>query len=255
MSDDPKHKAQPAASRQLEEPAYLEEPAQLEELARRMRGSLASLRAAGEALERFPGMEAEQRRRLHGVVADESSRLGELVDALEHLAAGTAHGDHRPTSAGDLLQLIQEAIAPAGMELRIQSSEGSFSAPGGAQLEIHRELLAAAFHGFATALRKDFAVVRCRLGTTEIDHHWLLDWSWLPDPLDTDRLQDWQGAALETGHEAPALRSVAREHGGEAWFDLDRSAGDAGRRAHVRVLLPLSAAQNIPESNPESNQP
>jgi signal transduction histidine kinase len=231
MSDDAGRKRQP------DQP---ERSAQLEELTQRMRGSLASLRAAGEALERFPGMEAEQRRRLHDVVADESSRLGELVDALERMATGTAHGDHRPTRADDLLQWIQDAIARSGIAAEVDADGHLSSELEAARLEIHRETLTAAFHAFATSLRKDFAVVRCRLGTTEIDHHWLLDWSWLPDPLETGRLQDWQGAALETGDEGPALRAVARDHGGEAWFDLDRNADNGGRRAHVRVLLPLS---------------
>ncbi|MCB1053999.1 MAG: hypothetical protein KDD11_00625, partial [Acidobacteria bacterium] len=60
------------------------------------------------------------------------------------------------------------------------------------------------------------------------------------EATDAARLQDWQGQALEDEESGPSLRTAARDHGGEAWFDLDRSPGADGRRAHVRVLLPLA---------------
>jgi hypothetical protein len=212
----------------------------LEHLARLMRGSLASLRAAYETLERFPDMAAEQRRRLHGVVADESGRLAELVTRLERLARGARSGERRRTTAGELLDRLREAVARPGLE----PAAADFSqATLALELDLDHDAMAAAFGGVAAALRKDFAVVRCRLGGEEVDRHLLLDWAWRPDPADAPRLQDWQGDALEHGRDAPSLRRTARDHGGEAWFDLDRRPEAEGRRAHVRVLLPLAGVE------------
>lgn len=205
----------------------------VEELARRMRGALGSLRAASEALERFPAMGVDDRRRLQGIVVDEASRLAALVDRLESLAA--PHGDRRRVPARELLAEIRDAIAQRGLE--VESAEAEKSALA-VELLVDRSALVAAYRGFAAALRKDFAVVDCRLRVERIEGHWMIDWAWQPDPSDLARLPDWQGEALESGS-APSLRGTARDHGGEAWFDLDREPRPEHRRAHVRVLLPL----------------
>ena len=214
-----------------------ERPRDTERLARLMRGSLASLRAAAETLARFPEMPAEQRRRLHRVVAEESARLAKLVDRLERLAGGANRGERRRTTAGELLTRLRDALSRPGLEPAAAESE---EATLGLELDLDHEAIAAAFGGVAAALRKEFAVVRCRLGGEEIDRHLLLDWAWRPDPADAPRLQDWQGEALEQGQDAPSLRQTARDHGGEAWFDLDRHPEPEGRRAHFRILLPLA---------------
>lgn len=207
----------------------------IDRLARRMRGSLASLRAASEALERFPGMEAEQRRRMHAVVCEEADRLAGLIDALEKRATGANRQGREPVSAAELLTQVASAIAQPGLQV----AEADAGAVGGEELTIDLEIVSTAFRALAAALRKDFAVTRCHLGAAEADGHLLIDWAWHADPTDSSRLQDWQGQALEIARNGPALRPTARRHGGEAWFALDRDSGPEGPQAHVRLLLPL----------------
>lgn len=206
-------------------------------LARHMRGSLASLRAAAEALERFPGMDSDQRQRLHTIVADESARLGELVGRLEALERRTGQGDRWRIDASALVDRIRDALAQPGLEVEWMAD--SEAGPPSLALELDHDTMALAFRGFAAALRKDFAVVHCWLRAEEVDQHLLVDCAWRADASEAARLQDWQGEALEIGRDAPALRPTARDHGGEAWFDLDRSPEPDSRRAHVRVLLPV----------------
>ncbi|MCG8460941.1 MAG: hypothetical protein MI919_32045, partial [Holophagales bacterium] len=253
--------------------------AALEDLARRMRGSLASLRAAAEALDRFPGMEMEQRQRLRAVVADESEHLAELVRRLEGLARGSGSGARMPVGVAELLGQLASAFAVSGLEVGTPgwgaesdeeerpagepASAASSTAPSvpvysasGVEALAHRSLdldvptLLAATRGFAAALRRDFATVRCSLSAEEVDGYLLVDGSWQPDPADAQRLQDWQGDALEVGRNAPSLRATARAQGGEAWFDLDRETASGSeaavpeRFAHLRILLPLAAASS-----------
>lgn len=206
----------------------------LDRLARAMRGSLAGLRAAAETLERYPDMEPPQQAKLHGVVAEESDKLEGMIDALERQAAESSGNDRQRLVVADFLERVASELSKAGLDVTLDESpppEGHLLA-GPETFQGCRQ--------FAAELRREFAVLRCTLRSEEVDGHLLLDWSWLPATADAQALQDWQGAALERGGDQASLRAVARDHGGEVWFDLDRSAGEQGRRAHVRVLLPLA---------------
>jgi hypothetical protein len=89
------------------------------------------------------------------------------------------------------------------------------------------------------------AVTRCSARARVVEGHLLVDLGWHPDPGDLPRVFEWQGAALDadagTGGDG-GLREIARDHDGEAWFNLDRD----GSAAHVRILLPLAAAEPVP---------
>ncbi|MEM6793002.1 MAG: hypothetical protein AAF725_03420 [Acidobacteriota bacterium] len=200
-------------------------------LARAMRGALASLRAAAETLERFPGMDAETRARLHAVIGEESEALGSLIGALEARDAADAGERSEPIAARELLSGFAAAAESQGLRA---SSRASANLEG-RKAVLECEALLAAAGSFFAALRRDFAVLSCDLGAEEVDQHLLIDGSWGLAPEDETRLQDWQGAALDD-----ALRPAARSQGGEAWFALDRQDAAPERRAHVRLLMPLA---------------
>ncbi|MEM9558604.1 MAG: hypothetical protein AAGC60_30405 [Acidobacteriota bacterium] len=204
---------------------------ELEQTTRAMRGALASLRAAAEALELFPAMEPGQRARLHGVVNEEAERLGGMVGQLEELVPHDA--ETTPVAVDELLALLRRAVVERGFDVELEPER---SDPPGARrrVPVDRRRLGEAARRFAASLRRDFAVVRCDLGADAVDDHLLLDWSWRVELADQDRLQDWQGEAL-----GASLRPAARDHDGEAWFDLDREDDGAAGRARVRLLLPL----------------
>jgi hypothetical protein len=112
---------------------------------------------------------------------------------------------------------------------------------GGREVEVGLDALRRSVGELAGALRRDFAVAHCRLATSEVDGHLLVDWSWVPEAGVESKLQDWQAEVLEVGREgAPGLRPITQSEGGEAWFSLDRTAGPDGGRARFRFLLPLS---------------
>ncbi|NJL29522.1 MAG: hypothetical protein HC897_17360, partial [Thermoanaerobaculia bacterium] len=110
----------------------------------------------------------------------------------------------------------------------------------GLSLTIDTRELVAAVAGVVTNLSQGFGVekVEARLHREHDFVH--LDLAWDHQGLDLDALCAWQSEAilapnLEAG---PGLKETARRHGGEAWFNLDRTRS----RAYFRVLLPAASA-------------
>lgn len=222
-------------------PEAAADPESFDDLTRALRGSLASLRAAAETLELFPRMDESQQQRLRGVISGEAERLGELVDRLERLGDARratlqpAPAEWRKTSAGEIAAAIA-ARAAARLGLRIDSGD-SAEAPAEAAVEVEIEALLPALVGLLEALRDEFAVTAIQLRRKVVEQHAVFDLLWTADPASLDRLRAWQSETLEKGRGgAPGLRPVARRHGGEAWFNLDRDATGA----YLRLLLPLA---------------
>ena len=228
----------------MPEPAPAPPGRALAEVARTMRGSIGSLRAAAETLEKCPGVEGAPRARLLEVVAQESERLSELVRRVEQIAqvsAVSAAAD--PAGAnltvGELAAGLARAAEALGFELAPGGEVDAALAAAGLGLPGAPAL--AAVSALLAELRREMAVTRLRVGVERVDRHLLLDLGWNPDPADLVRLLDWQGAALDPPPgpgSRRGLRPLARDHDGEAWFILERD----GSAAHVKVLLPLAAA-------------
>ena len=216
----------------------------LEEVARSMRGALGSLRAATETLGGYPELDPERRARLLVVVAEEAVRLDQQVRRVESLAAGSHEpAERRRTAVATLLDGLLREATGAGLECEVEASAGEPS--DDVRLEADLDALLHAARGFFGDLRRVLAVTRCTVRARVVDRHLLVDLGWRPDPGDLPRVFEWQGGALAAGAEPGAgggLREVAREHDGEAWFNLDRD----GSAAHVRILLPLAVAAAVP---------
>jgi DNA polymerase-3 subunit epsilon len=212
---------------------------------RRLRGGLASLRAAVETLQAFPDLEESRRQRLQEVVLEEADRLARTIGTIERLATASRAGNGRQrTTVASLLDNLCRATAERGLPCDLGPWEEGEDA-GTPKVDVDLEALGAAVAGFAGALRRDLAVIRCRLGARLEPPHLLLELAWRPEPGESERLHDWHGEALEAGdgEAGTGLRPTARHHGGEAWFVLDRD----GEAARARVLLPLVASGESPE--------
>lgn len=214
----------------------------VEELARSMRGALGSLRAAAETLEKYPGVEGAPRARLLAVIAEEAERLSDLVRSLEQTAAAAGVvASGAAATVADLATGLARRAESLGFEVAGGAPDPALAAcglglPGAEALE--------AGAAFLAALRREMAVSRLALVLERVDRHLLLDLGWAPEPGDLARLVDWQGRTLDAPPADGAgrgLRPLARDHGGEAWFILDRD----GAAAHVKILLPLAAATAV----------
>ncbi|MEM8960476.1 MAG: hypothetical protein AAGD38_03275 [Acidobacteriota bacterium] len=196
-------------------------------LGRRLRGGLASLRAAAETAHGFPDMDPSKRQDLLAVVVREAEQLGTLIDQLDRLAVTT---DEPPaTTVGTLLDALRVAAGERGLTLDL----GPLDKPE-RTLPADLDRLRDAMTTVATSLRRDLAVSHGWLDVRTEPAHVVIDLAWTPEPGDHERLHPWHAEAL--GDDDHGLRGVARAHQGEAWFNLARNDG----RAHIRVLLPFA---------------
>jgi DNA polymerase-3 subunit epsilon len=201
-----------------------------EDLTRGLRGSLASLRAAAETLEQFPQMDEAQQKRLRAVVSGEALRLGQMVDKLERLGdpGGAGSGKRSRVSGAELA-----AALAARVEARQENGE---SAEEG-WLELELEAVVEAAAELLGRLRRELGVGELKLRRRVVEGHAVCDLVWQAEAPSLDRLRLWQSEALEKKEDGgPGLRPIARRHGGEAWFNLDREASSA----YLRLLLPLA---------------
>lgn len=212
-----------------------------------MRGSIGSLRAAAETLEKFPAMDAARRARLLAVISEEAARLGDLVEGVERHRGGAARPSAgSATTFRELAGALERAAAQLG--LAVETADAAPPALAGAGLGVPLAPALAALTALLAELRREMAVARCRLGARATGRHLLLDLAWRPEPADLPRLLAWQAEALDAAPggdgtaEPPSLRRLARDHDGEVWFNLDRD----GAGAHVRLLLPIAAAATAP---------
>lgn len=232
--------AEPAA------PRSADSEERLEDLAQALRGSLASLRAAAETLELFPGMEQDQNRRLHGVVADEVRRLGLLIDRLERLGeaatreAAAHEAPDRHTSAEEIVGALATSAA-VHLGFAVELDDGKDGGEGDVgderRLEVSRDAVVAALADLLEALRRELGVAAVRLRRRTVERHAVIDVLWQADAESLEKLRGWQSEALEKRIDGgPGLRPLMHRHGGEAWFNVERAAS----RAYLRLLLPLA---------------
>ncbi|MFY9821707.1 MAG: hypothetical protein WAM82_10000 [Thermoanaerobaculia bacterium] len=203
-----------------------------EPLVRELRGSLASLRAASEALALLaPPDESSEAMDLRSVVLAEGVRLTGLVDRL-----GTAVLPVESPARGrrPLKDLIAELVRTAGasLDLMIEPETG---APAPDVRLSDGSALVATLLGALGRLRRDFAVCRITLRSRLHQDLVALDLLWPASEPELWRLRESNAELLDAGGrgETP-LREVIQAMGGEVWLTVDRAAASAG----LRLLLP-----------------
>lgn len=203
-----------------------------EPLVRELRGSLASLRAAAEALALLaPPEEDAAARDLRSVVLAEGVRLTGLVDRL-----GTAvlPGENQVRGRRPLKELIAELARSAGATLDLVIETEAGPAPPEVRLSDGSALVATLLDTLGR-LRRDFAVCRITLRSRLHQDLVALDLFWPASEPELWRLRESSSELLAAGaHGEPPLREVVQALGGEVWLTVDRAAASAG----LRLLLP-----------------
>jgi len=204
-----------------------------EPLVRELRGSLASLRAASEALALLaPPEEGAEAKDLRSVVLAEGVRLTGLIDRL-----GTAVLPGESTARGrrPLKELIAELARAAGAHLDLTVEVAA--APPDVRLSDGTALVAALLATLGR-LRRDFAVCHVTLRSRLHQDLVALDLFWPASEPELWRLRESNAELLAAaGRGEQPLREVVQAMGGEVWLTVDRAAASAG----LRLLLPPSA--------------
>jgi hypothetical protein len=203
----------------------------LEPLVRELRGSLANLRAASEALDLLaPPDEGAEAASLRSIVLTEAARLSGLVDRLGVEVLPLERPARGRLSLGDVISELTRG-AQEDLDLPVDTE----SEPAADIRLADGSALAGALLGALGRLRRDFAVSRVALRSRLHQGLVALDFSWAASEPEIWRLRESSAELLSGGWSgAPSLREVVQAMGGEAWLTVDRAAANAG----LRLLLP-----------------
>ncbi len=199
------------------------------------RGSLANLQAAVEMLD-DDGLDAAMRQRFIGVARDEAQAMSRRINDL---AAQSAEG----LATRWPLEEMRGADFVQAAQRRIETLSGQRT--GGAEvdatlwLKLDSFSLLQALAYLALRLKDEFDIgtVHLRLSAAE-GRRARLDLLWTGQAMSTETVMTWETDPIATGTETSPLtvRDVVQRHGGEFWFERERTR----HQAFFRFLLPLA---------------
>lgn len=208
----------------------------LQELIETTRASLASIRAAAEAVLDYPDIDPQERSAFVEIVRDESQRLGGQVE--EWVADSGA-----PLGADWLLTEIrgEDLLTVLRREVEREDEVPASVEPGADALwvRVDSHALARAAVRLVARLRDECSVRDLRLSLTPTGpagRHGGLDVHWTGRGPDTALFNAWLEEPM-TGGPAGTIQEVVQWHDGEIWCSQSPDGS-----SYVRFLLPLTEA-------------
>ncbi len=226
----------------------------LRSLTEKLRGSLANIRAAIEAIQDFPQITPQHRALFHKIIYDESVGLSSRLDQMmgEYGEDLNAQWQLADMLAEDLRWALKRRLEEK-LGVEVTSEEATDS---DLWLRVDGYAVMQLFLFVAEKLQRSYGVRQISLRLGRSGRFATLDLLWPGGSANLDRLREWQSQPLISGEEGIALtlNEVAERHGGEAWFKVESEAS----RAYLRLLLPMSQAKTAvvspaaaPTSRPE----
>ncbi len=220
--------------------AYEEEAARdrlLHGLTEGSRGSLANLQAAVEMLD-DADLEPAMRQRFIGVARDEAQAMSRRINDL---AAQSAEG----LATRWPLEEMRGADFVQAAQRRIEALTGQRTGAGEVDdtlwLKLDSFSLLQALAYLSLRLKDEFEIgtVHLRLSAAE-GRQARLDLLWTGQAMSTETVMSWEADPIATGAATSPLtvRDVVQRHGGEFWFERERTR----HQAFFRFLLPLAPA-------------
>jgi DNA polymerase III subunit epsilon len=217
-----------------------------------VRASLASIRAASEMIDEFPGMDVEQLRRFQGIIRDEALTLSERLES-----SVAEHADYLRTEwpleemlGSDLLAALERSFATwAGVRPRVRHASEAL------WLRVDSHSLVLGLTHLMLRLQEEEAVEDAILDLERAERFARLDLIWNGHPPSADTLRRWQHEPLRIGRQQSSLTlaEVVERHGSAAWSQFDPTTG----RVYFRLFLPMAPAapgdeiQQARDSRPE----
>ncbi|MBL0089257.1 MAG: DNA polymerase III subunit epsilon [Ideonella sp.] len=205
------------------------------------RSSLGNLQAAVDMLE-LPDLDAPMRERFLGVVRDEARAMTTRIQAL---ANNTSQSLKTRWPLEEMLgaDLVQAALRRIEAQLAVRTAATDVDA--NLWLKVDSFAMLQAIASLAARLVEEFEVklVQLRLQPVEGDASRAhLDLIWNGQVMSTETVMSWESSPMTVGNEASPLsvRDVVERHGGEFWFQRERTRHEA----FFRFLLPLAQAQD-----------
>ena len=227
----------------------------LQSLRRGIRGSLASVRAAIEAIREFPDMDRSQLDIFRKIIHKESLTIGNII---EKVAANSAYRTRTrwplvQMKAQDMLDVIKrKSKEQLGLEINIEKCSENIRI----QVDSYSIVLATLF--LLNKLKKVTHAKEFDCLFEKKERFINLDLLWHGSPVKIDLLKKWdeQFISIENQSIPLTLKEVIKNHEGEIWsYSFKDSA-----KSYLRLLLPSievseqkqsSKLTILPESRPE----
>jgi DNA polymerase-3 subunit epsilon len=210
----------------------------LQSLTEGSRASLGNIRAAVENLHDYPDMETDQRDRFIGVIRDEVAAMGQRLDhtASEFSDALKARWPLEDMLGEDLVEAAQRRI-----ENRIALPTKVDGITPGLWVKVDSFSLLQGVTYLASRLRDEYDIRELRFRMAPAGRLVQLDLVWSGAVVGSQTLLAWEIDPMTVaGESSPlTLREVIERHGGEIWFEREKTA----HRAFIRILIPSAMPQ------------
>lgn len=227
----------------------------LRSFGRGARSSLASIRAAIEAIIEYPTMDSSQLQQLKEIIHKESINVGESLDITtsDYARRFRTRWPLTPMPAGDMLAAVtKKAREKLGIHLQVENNSSE------TWIKVDSYSIASALLFLQNRLKENTGnkQFQCRLLS---QYRFLqLDFIWPGRPVKMETLRKWEEQIITVGDEVlpSTLKEVIAHHDAECW---SHSYAD-GRRAYLRLLFPAIEMPDtgrirnltiLPQSRPE----
>ncbi|WP_296491739.1 exonuclease domain-containing protein [Rhodoferax sp.] len=201
------------------------------------RSSLANIQAAVDMLA-YPDLDADMRERFLTVVREEVSNQSERISAMTQKASEglKARWPLEEMLGADVLLASQRRI-----EARNKRTVTLENLDASVWLKVDSFSLTQALDYLAMRLVDEFDVKFFRLRLQPSGNRAQLDLIWTGQAMSTETVMSWEMDSMRFGAESTPLtvRDVVERHGGEMWFERERTRHEA----FFRFLLPLASVQ------------
>lgn len=216
----------------------------LHDLIQGTRASLASLQAAVEVLD-DPGLDTSMRERFQRVIREETATMSRRLTDLTR----------RSTEARQTRWPLEDMLGAdfvAAAAQRLEAAHGARVTVGEVDpavwLRVDSFSLLQALAYLAGRLVDEYQVRYLQLRLAPAGAHAHLDLVWPGQAMSTETVMSWELDPMQGGAGASPLsvREVLDRHGGEFWFERERTRN----QAFFRFLLPQAAAPEAADPAP-----
>ena len=214
----------------------------LQSLTEGSRASLGNIRAAVENLHDYPDMDVEQRDRFVGIIRDEVEAMGQRLDRTV-----TEFSDALK-SRWPLEEMLGEELVAAArrrIEQKLDLPTKAEEVAEGVWIKVDSFSLLHGVTYLASRLRDEYDIREIRFRLTPAGRLAHLDLIWTGAVMSSQTLLAWEIEPMNVaGENSPlTLREVIERHGGEIWFEREKTS----HRAFIRMLIPSAVPQETVE--------
>ena len=201
------------------------------------RSSLANIQAAVDMLA-YPDLETVMRERFLAVVREEVSSMGTRITDL---TKKTTQGLKARWPLEEMMGAAVLLATQRRIEARTQRTVSLENLDLALWLKVDSFSLTQALDYLAMRLVDEFDVRFFRLRLQAAGARAQLDLIWTGQAMSTETVMSWEMDSMRFGAESTPLtvRDVVERHGGEMWFERERTRHEA----FFRFLLPLTSVQ------------